>query len=79
MFKIQQVKITRGDFLVMHHFSQSDDHVNAKCNECMNACRMQKFSEILVPKYFPKGYHSLIQKLDYISNSIAFVRIKYLT
>ena len=40
MFKIQQVRITKGDFLVMHLFSQSDDHVNAKCNKCMNACRM---------------------------------------
>ena len=31
------------------------------------------------PKYVPKGYHSLIQKLDCIFDSIAFVETKYLT
>ena len=54
MFKIQQVRITKSDFLVMHHFSQSNDHVNAKCNAWMRVgCKdLVKYS---FPNIFQKG------------------------
>ena len=47
--------ITRGDFLAMRHFSRSDDHVNSKCDECMNACMMHNVVKYSFPYIFEKG------------------------
>ena len=66
-----------GDFLAMRHFHNLMKMLMQNVtNKCMHNA---KGSEILVPKHFPKRFHSLIQKLDYIPGLIALVETKYLT
>ncbi|PZU05351.1 MAG: hypothetical protein DI619_00825 [Francisella sp.] len=55
MLKIQQVRITKGDSFAMRHFSQSDDHINSKRDECMNACMMHNVVKYSFPNIFQKG------------------------
>ena len=74
MFKIQPVRITRGDFLVMHNFSQFDDHVNEK--NAMNAWMRvgcKNLVKYLFPNIFQKG------TIHWFKSSITFLTQSHLS